>query len=105
MLPLMRFKVKDRSMEPSVREGESVIVNRWAYLLKPPARGDLVVLRHPHENRYLLKRIAATEDDRYVVQGDNEEYSVDSRQFGPVPGRLIVGRVLFRVYGGANRGG
>ncbi len=93
----MRFRVKDRSMEPAVREGDQVLVNRWAYLLKPPAVGDLVVLKHPRENRYLLKRIAGSGRDGYRVQGDSAEYSLDSREFGPVPRELIVGKVFGRT--------
>ncbi len=87
-------------MEPGIHEGQYVIVNRWAYLLRGPSEGDVVVLRHPEEGRALVKRIAEVRSDGYIVMGDNEEYSVDSRHFGPVPRRLIVGRVLFRVYRG-----
>ncbi|MEE9236694.1 MAG: nickel-type superoxide dismutase maturation protease [Thermoplasmata archaeon] len=95
MLPLMRFKVKDRSMEPGIREGQYVIVNRLAYWLKKPRRGDIVVIRHPRDNRFLIKRIAEVERGGYVVLGDNEKYSVDSREFGPISKDLMVGKVLF----------
>jgi signal peptidase I len=33
-----------------------------------------------------------------VLLGDQRLGSVDSRSFGPVPVRSIVGRVLFRVW-------
>ncbi len=95
MLPVMRFKVKDRSMAPRIREGQYVIVNRLAYLLKKPRRGDIVVIRHPRDNRFLIKRIAEVERGGYVVLGDNEKYSVDSREFGPISKDLMVGKVLF----------
>ncbi len=97
MLPLTRFKVKDRSMEPYIMEGQQVIVNRLAYLLRGPSKGDVVVLRHPNEERYLVKRIVDVAADGYSVAGDNEQFSVDSRAFGPVGEELIVGKVLFRI--------
>jgi len=34
--------------------------------------------------------------DEYYVLGDNREYSLDSRNFGPVPARLVIGRVWLR---------
>lgn len=98
-LPLVRFRVKDRSMEPALREGSSVLVNRWAYLLRGPAVGDLVVAKHPTEERFLVKRVAEVEPDGCFLLGDNEEHSVDSREFGRVGNDLIVGKVLFRVGG------
>jgi signal peptidase I len=34
----------------------------------------------------------------YFVMGDNRSDSEDSRFFGPIPGSLIVGRVVFRIW-------
>jgi signal peptidase I len=35
-------------------------------------------------------------DDEYYLMGDNRSASMDSRSFGPVPERFVVGKVLFR---------
>jgi type IV secretory pathway protease TraF len=39
-----------------------------------------------------------------VVRGDNPNVSRDSREFGPVPRRLVVGRVVYRYLPGERRG-
>ena len=37
-------------------------------------------------------------DDEYFLMGDNRARSTDSRELGPVPARLIVGRAWFRCW-------
>jgi signal peptidase I len=34
----------------------------------------------------------------YFVMGDNRAHSADSRVFGPIPKRTIVGRAFFRIW-------
>lgn len=38
--------------------------------------------------------------DEYFLLGDHRRVSVDSREFGPVRARQLLGRVLLRVHGG-----
>jgi len=95
MFPLARFRVEQRSMSPALNPGDFVLVNRWAYRSREPAVGDLVVFRDPERaGRYLCKRVAdVPAAGWYVVRGDNEAVSRDSRWFGPIPRSLIVGKV------------
>ena len=102
-MPFARYLVEGPSMEPAYRDGERLVVNRYAYWRKRPAIGDVVVLRDPDDSgRYLLKRIAKAPDgmnpgrSRVYVLGDNIDSSRDSREFGLVPRKRIIGRVWFR---------
>lgn len=93
--PVSRFKIEDRSMEPTFKSGDYVIVNKLAYIFGNPSKGDVVVLKHPKEKgRVLIKRISlVTNSDEYYVVGDNKSFSQDSRHFGPVKKDLIIGKV------------
>ncbi len=89
-------------MEPAYRLGERLLVNRLAYRGRTPQPGEVVVLRDPEvPRRRLLKRVIAVHSGApgqglmVEVLGDNPA-GRDSRDFGPVPARLIVGRVWRR---------
>lgn len=85
-------------MTPALSPGERVFVNQAAYWWRRPRSGDLVVLRDPRRpGRLLVKRIdGASEGGGFLVRGDNPRASTDSREFGPVPRELILGKVWFR---------
>ncbi|HLC59340.1 MAG TPA: S26 family signal peptidase [archaeon] len=93
MWPFTVFRIEDKSMEPYLKSGDYVIVNKIAYAFKNPVKNDVVVLKH--RNRFLVKRVGKILEDRYFVKGDNVKSSKDSRHFGPVDKKSIVGKVLF----------
>lgn len=101
--PVARYIVEGPSMEPAYRAGHRLLVNKLAYLRRQPAIGDVVVLRDPDDGaRFLIKRIAAPPNGdapapwRVWVLGDNAAASRDSRSFGPVDRRSVVGKAWFR---------
>lgn len=114
------YRVPSGSMRPTLAEGDRIIVNHLAYGLRvpfaarplatwaEPERGDVVVFRSPADGRTFVKRVMGLPGDQidvggasvqvpaghYFVLGDNRGASVDSRWFGCVDGRRIVGRVV-----------
>ena len=92
------------SMSPTLLSGERALFDRLAYQRDRPARGDIVLVRHPaNPDLRMVKRITAvpgdiTRDDtvlergEYWVEGDNAGASTDSRAFGPVGRQLLLAR-------------
>src|SRR3989304_10363614 len=59
-----RVRVEGSSMEPSLHDGEMVVVNRLAYRWSTPSRGDIVVFRFPLEpSRRFIKRVIGLPGD------------------------------------------
>ena len=88
-------------MYPTLGDGERVVVATSAYREASPVVGDIVLARHPFvRDMWMIKRIVGVaEDGRYVLHGDNALESSDSRSFGPVALRNILGRVTHRADG------
>jgi nickel-type superoxide dismutase maturation protease len=101
-LPFRRFLVADTSMLPALRPGDRLLIARWPQ----PRAGDLVVFRDPEaHSTFLVKRVAsASADGTLEVRGDNPNVSRDSRHFGPVAPRLVLGRALYRYLPASRRG-
>ena len=99
MFPFRRFRVEDESMRPTLEPGDYVLVNRWAYRLRSPGPGDLVVVQDPEvPKRFLVKRVSDAKNAAHVeVLGDNRASSRDSRAFGPIAIDRIVGKVWLRL--------
>ena len=100
----------------------------WKQLTSGISVGDVVVVQHPDRRGTVCKRIVGLPGDLVVdppsleirrnqnkrriyqhgllvipdghiwIEGDNPRNSADSRNYGPVPAALIVGRVACRVW-------
>lgn len=93
--PLKRIKIHGHSMQPSINDGDFLLVNCWAYLFRSPQIGDVVVFRNPQNKKQLIcKRIADTRGHNYIVKGDNHKDSFDSEKFGSVAGSSIIGKMI-----------
>lgn len=91
-------RVTGPSMEPTLREGDLLLVVPAA--LRRPRVGDVVVAADPRDPaRATVKRLARrTGDGRAVLRGDNPGASTDSRTFGPVPATAVTAVAVARVW-------
>lgn len=97
-LPLVKLQIFGNSMLPSYKAGDMVLVNKLAYFLNNPKKGDIVVLADPRDKRFLLKRVAKIANKKYFVLGDNEKKSTDSRLFGWIKKEQIIGKVIYHLH-------
>jgi signal peptidase I len=68
-LATARIRVDGSSMEPSLHDGELVVVNRLAYRWSDLARGDIIVFNFPFDpDRRFIKRLIGLPGDRIMVQ-------------------------------------
>lgn len=74
------FKIPSRSMCPTLCLGDRVVVDLNAYSLRPPNRGDLVVLKHPTSDALFVKRVIAIAGDT-VSPGPNDSVIVNGTRF------------------------
>ena len=84
MLPVYQLRVVGKSMEPTIHDGQTVLLNRCAYILFSPEIHDVVALKDPRDKKIIIKRVTKIQDDRYFVMGDNTTFSTDSRKFGMI---------------------
>ncbi len=97
IFPPVKFLVQGNSMHPCYKEGETVLINKFAYLLSSPKIGDVIVIIDPRDSRFILKRIAKIAQKKYFVLGDNEKESTDSRTFGWIIKKQIIGKVFIHL--------
>jgi len=104
-------------MDPAIVEGDWLLLDpttaRW------PRRGSVVAFLEPDSGALAIKRVAGlpgeripfdtgylelADDEAWLIADATEEAAaaagfgppIDSRQFGPVPVAMLVGRVWFR---------
>ena len=88
------MRVDGFSMAPTLVPGDLVLITPRQARATLPALGSIVVARHPDRPATrIIKRLADVQDGGLVLLGDNPGASTDSRQFGVVPSRLLIGEV------------
>jgi len=112
---MIPWVVAGPSMEPTLQEGDRVLVDLITLRGRLPRTGEVVVLSGPGDED-MVKRIAREPypaeapypasilapysplEPDFGVLGDNPDQSRDSRAFGRVPRHRIRGRVAWRYW-------
>ncbi|MGE5554306.1 MAG: signal peptidase I [Betaproteobacteria bacterium] len=64
------FSVEGYSMEPTLHNGERLLVDELTYRFREPRRGEIVVLRFPANPRMrFIKRVIGVPGDNILIQG------------------------------------
>ena len=65
---LQSVEVVGVSMTPTLHNSDRCLLNRWTYLFRNPEPSDIVVIRDPSDNSYVVKRIVAKEGDTVYLK-------------------------------------
>ena len=100
---VQNFNVEGTSMEPSLHNGELILVDKWTYLFHPPQRGDVIVfVAPPQPSQDYVKRIIGIPGDRITINGNtvivdgvtlNESYVAPINQ-GNTSGSIIQNELI-----------
>jgi signal peptidase I len=95
-----------QSMVPVIRPGTILLVCKTYYGIrlpgslnyifrwKTPREGDVVVFYTPHGDIAVKRCGEVLPGELFFALGDNGAQSFDSRSYGPVPNKSIIGKVL-----------
>lgn len=75
------LRVQGDSMEPTLREGDTILALAANWLPVKPGR----IIAFRRGDALFIKRALNREGEGWYVVGDNPSRSSDSRRFGPVP--------------------
>jgi signal peptidase I len=126
---VQNYKVEGFSMEPTLNDGQYLLINKIGMHFHQPSRGDIIVFRYPLDpSKSFVKRVIGVPGDtvevrsqqtivdghlvaepyiksaenglfppttvppgEYFVMGDNRNNSSDSRSWGMLPSKDIIG--------------
>lgn len=89
------FLVEGDSMFPALKHGELVLINPHA----KPLVGDIALAQHPFKKSVkMVKRVREiTPEGKFFLVGDNLLESSDSRSFGAIQAKDILGVAVCRL--------
>lgn len=74
------------SMEPSLHNGQRLIVNKVVYNFHPPQRGDIIVFRRPDSPEFtVVKRVIALPGEKVEIKRDGYVYVNGNDEALPEP--------------------
>jgi signal peptidase I len=66
---IQNFNVDGTSMEPNLHDKELILVDKWTYMFRAPARGDVIVfIAPPHPSMDYVKRVIGIPGDVITIR-------------------------------------
>lgn len=64
-----RFQVRGSSMEPTLQDGQYLVISKLTYWIHPPERGDIIVFQPPkNPNEDYIKRIVGKPGEQIEIR-------------------------------------
>ena len=92
---LKLLKVAGNSLSPTFQDGDFVLVSKIPYLFDSIREGDIVGFRHDAYGTMIkqVQSVSPNKDEILVI--GTQENSVDSRRFGAISSRDLLGKVIW----------
>lgn len=90
---LGKFKISGHSMEPTLTNGQEILVSGLSFLFSKPKIGDLIAFKDL--DKLIVKRIKEVKGDKYLVKGDNDK---DSKEYGWIERKRVIGKVIYIMH-------
>lgn len=89
------IRVEGDSMLPNLKNGDGILIDADAKI----SVGDIILAKHPFKKSVIiLKRLTEIDQNgNYFLVGDNPSESSDSRTFGALSAKHILGKAVCRL--------
>lgn len=77
-------------MIPFLTPDQEILASNIPYFFRKPKIEDVVVFKQRGE--FIVKRIKAENNGKYLVKGDNEK---DSKNYGWIDRKMIIGKMVY----------
>lgn len=71
---LQAVRVEGVSMVPTLHNADHYYLKRWVYYVRPPQRGDIVVIKDPTDGGFAVKRIIALSGESVFLKRNGVVY-------------------------------
>ena len=62
-----RYRIDGNSMNPTLEDGQYLLINNLSYYLDEPERGEIIVFHHPNSDLNLIKRVIGLPGDHVEI--------------------------------------
>ncbi len=63
-----RYRIDGSSMNPTLSDGQYLLVSNFSYYLNDPEQGEIIVFHHPTSDLNLIKRVIGLPGDHVVIE-------------------------------------